>query len=74
MDLMEETQFEIGQLVVYANNGICTVEKIEVMSFTAGMPKELYYVLRQKKNSATQFFVTVKNEKLTSKLRPLMQK
>ena len=74
MDLMEETQFEIGQLVVYANNGICTVEKIEVMSFTAGMPKELYYVLRQKKNSATQFFVPVKNEKLTSKLRPLMQK
>lgn len=74
MDLMEETQFEIGQTVVYANNGICTIEKIEVMSFTAGMPKELYYVLRQKKNSATQFFVPVKNEKLTAKLRPLMQK
>lgn len=71
---MEEAQFEVGQLVVYGTNGICTVDSIELMSFASGMPKELYYVLRQKKNSATQFFVPVNNAELTSKMRELMQK
>lgn len=71
---MEEVQFEVGQFVVYGTNGICIVDSIEPMSFAVGMPKELYYVLGQKKNRATQFFVPLKNEKLTSKMRPLMQK
>ena len=71
---MEATQFEVGQYVVYGTNGICVVEKIEYMSFAAGMPKEMYYVLRQKRTSATQFFVTVKNGQLTSKMRAPMEK
>lgn len=52
---MEEIQFETGQFVVYGTNGICIVDSVELMSFAAGMPKEMYYVLRQKKNRATQF-------------------
>lgn len=71
---MEEIQFETGQFVVYGTNGICIVDSVELMSFAAGMPKEMYYVLRQKKNRATQFFVPLNNEKLTGKMRPLMQK
>ncbi|MCF0144368.1 MAG: CarD family transcriptional regulator [Firmicutes bacterium] len=71
---MEETQFEIGQYVVYGTNGICAVDRIELMSFAAGMPKEMYYVLRQNKNSETLFFVPLKNETLTSKMRAPMDK
>ena len=71
---MNDAQFEVGQYVVYGTNGICIVDSIELMSFTAGAPKEMYYVLRQYKNRATQFFVPMKNESLVSKMREPMQK
>ena len=71
---MEEIQFEVGQYVVSGNNGICVVDSIEPMSFAAEMPKEMYYVLRQNRNRATCFFVPLKNESLTSKMREPMQK
>lgn len=71
---MNEAQFDVGQYVVYGTNGICIVDSIELMSFTAGAPKEEYYVLRQYKNRATQFFVPLKNEELLSKLREPMQR
>ena len=71
---MVEAQFEKGQLLVYGTNGICTVESVEHMSFSAGMPKEMYYVLRQHRNQENTFFVPLKNEKLTSKMREIMQK
>ena len=71
---MNEAQFSIGQYVAYGTNGICIVDSIERMSFTEGAPKEEYYVLRQNKNRATQFFVPMKNEELLSKMREPMQK
>lgn len=71
---MVEAQFEQGQLLVYGTNGICTVDSVELMSFSAGMPKEMYYVLRQHRNQENTFFVPLKNEKLTSKMREIMQK
>lgn len=71
---MEETQFDVGQYVVYGTNGICVVESIEMLSFSDGLPKELYYILRQHKNKASQFFVPVKNKTLTSKMRELMDR
>ena len=71
---MNEAQFEVGQYVVYGTNGICIVDSIELMSFTAGAPKEMYYVLRQHKHSETCFFVPFKNEELLSKLREPMRR
>lgn len=73
-DIMEEAQFETGQYVVYGTNGICMIDSIEMMSFAAGMPKEMYYILRQNRNRATQFFVPLSNHELTSKMRVPMQK
>ncbi len=72
--MIHETQYEEGQYVVYGNNGICIVDRIEQMSFTSGEPKEWYYVLSQNKHRATQFFVPLKNETLLSKMREPMQK
>ncbi|MCQ2545742.1 MAG: CarD family transcriptional regulator [Clostridia bacterium] len=71
---MVEAQFEQGQLLVYGTNGICTVDSVDLMSFSDGMPKEMYYVLRQYRNQENTFFVPLKNEKLTSKMREIMQK
>ena len=71
---MDETQFEVGQAVVYSTNGICYVDSVELISFSAGMPKEQYYVLRQKRNKDNQFYVPLKNEAVTSKMRDPMQK
>ena len=71
---MNEAQFDVGQYVVYGTNGICIVDSIELMSFTAGQPKEMYYVLRQNKHSETCFFVPFKNEELLSKLREPMRR
>lgn len=71
---MEEAQFEVGQYVVYGTNGICTVDSIEPMSFAAGMPEEMYYVLRQNRKKETKLFVPLKNTELVSKLREPMQK
>ena len=71
---MNGNQFEVGQYVVYGTNGICIVDSIELMSFTAGAPKETYYVLRQNKHSETRFFVPLKNEALVSKMREPMRR
>ena len=71
---MNEAQFDVGQYVVYGTNGICMVDSIELMSFTPGEPKEMYYVLRQNKHSETCFFVPFKNEELLSKLREPMRR
>ena len=71
---MNEAQFEVGQYVVYGTNGICIVDSIELMSFTPGQPKEMYYVLRQHKHSETRFFVPFKNEELLSKMREPMRR
>ena len=71
---MNEAQFDVGQYVVYGTNGICIVDSIELMSFTPGQPKEMYYVLRQNKHSETCFFVPFKNEALLSKLREPMRR
>ena len=69
---MIETQYEVGQYVVYGTNGICKVDSIERMSFSPGAPGEFYYVLRQHKNPSNQFFVPTQNEEMLSKLREPM--
>lgn len=69
---MTEAQFEVGQYVVHGTNGICVVDSIERMSFTAGAPGEFYYVLRQYKNPSNKYFVPMKNEEILSKLREPM--
>ena len=71
---MIEAQFEVGQYVVHGTNGICVVDSIERISFTAGAPGEYYYVLRQNKNPSNKFFVPMKNEEMLSKLREPMRR
>ena len=69
---MIQAQYEVGQYVVYGTNGICIIDSIERMSFTAGAPGEIYYVLRQHKNPSNKYFVPMKNEEILSKLREPM--
>lgn len=71
---MAEKQFEKGQYVVYGTNGICTIEDITEMSFTRGMAKAPYYILKPAATDSSTIFVPMNNEKLVSKMRSLMTK
>lgn len=66
--------FEKGQYVVYGTNGICSVEDVTEMSFTRGMEKAPYYILKPEAANASTIFVPLNNEKLMSKMRALMSK
>lgn len=73
-EIMAEKDFKIGQFVVYGTNGICSIEDITEMSFTRGMEKALYYILKPEAANASTIFVPANNEKLMSKMRVLMSK
>ncbi|MBQ0079317.1 MAG: CarD family transcriptional regulator [Eubacterium sp.] len=69
---MTRNKYEIGDLVVYGTNGLCTIEGVEMMSFGAGLPENPYYVLRPDSNSESTVYVPINNEKLVGKLRKLL--
>lgn len=73
-DNMAEINFEKGQYVVYGTNGICSIADITEMSFTRGMAKVPYYILKPEAANASTIFVPINNEKLVSKMRALMTK
>lgn len=62
--------YSIGQRVVYSSSGVCTVADIRPESFT-GEQKE-YYVLEPVFGTSSFIFVPLDNEKLLSRMRPLM--
>ena len=62
--------FEIGSLVVYGVSGVCRVQDRKIMSFS-GDEKE-YFVLSPLSSAASVIYVPLSNEKLVSKMKPVM--
>ena len=61
-----------GDFIVYGKNGICFIDDVRIMDF-AGEKGE-YYVLKPKANSSSTLYVPLNNEKLTSRMRPIITK
>lgn len=61
--------FTKNDILVYDNYGLCRMEGIRNTNFLSGMPKQDYYILVPLANSASTYYVPVKNEKAVSKLR-----
>ena len=65
--------FQIGQTVSYGTTGICTIEDIRQETLSrAGVRKQEYYVLRPLATPTCITYVPTGNEKLTSRMRPIM--
>ena len=47
--------FEVGQKIVYGENGVCTVEKIEALAMAGAQRDKLYYHLIPLNGSGTYF-------------------
>lgn len=71
---MEEKDFQVGRHVAYGTNGICLIEDIKPMKFTAGMKEKTYFILNPEGNSTSKVFVPTDNDKLMSKMRKIMSK
>lgn len=64
--------YPIGSLVMYSSNGVCSVADIRIESF-AGEKKE-YYVLMPMGGGTSHIYVPTDNEKLLSRMRPLLSR
>ena len=71
---MIKQTYEKGSYVVYGTDGICVIDDVTEMSFMAGVEKSRYYVLKPEHSSDSKVYVPAGNEKLMSKLRPLLTK
>ena len=67
--------FRIGQVVSYGTTGICTIEDIRQEALSrSGVKKQEYYVLRPMAAPTCTTYVPVNSEKLTAKMRCIMDK
>ncbi len=67
--------FQIGQMVAYGIMGVCTIEDIRWESLSrSGTKKQEYYVLRPMAAPTCTTFVPTANEKLTAKMRSIMDR
>ncbi len=64
--------FEIGNYVIYRNDGVCLVSDIRSESFGGTGQCEDYYILTPVGDMRSTLFIPVNNEKLTSLMKPLM--
>lgn len=64
--------FELNDILVYGNNGVCKVSDIRKEKFS-GTPT-MYYILSPVFGSQSTLYVPTENSKLASKLRPVMMK
>ncbi len=63
--------YSIDSYVMYSSNGACKILDIRTESFT-GEPKEYYVLLPVGGNASSSIFVPTDNEKLLSRMRPLL--
>lgn len=56
--------FEIGERIVYGNNGVCIVEEITKMDLKGVDNEKLYYRLTSAVNPGSKFFTPVDNDKV----------
>lgn len=62
--LMEVGMFEIGEYVVYGNNGVCKVEDITKMGMSGVKSDRMYYKLIPSAKNARIIFTPVDNDKV----------
>lgn len=62
----------IGETVLYAANGVCTVEEIAELDFGSG--KEKYYILKPVSSSQNTFYIPAGNQKMLSKIRKILSR
>ncbi len=62
--LMEVIMFEIGEYVVYGNNGVCKVEDITRMGMSGVKSDRMYYKLIPSAKNARIIFTPVDNDKV----------
>ena len=60
----------VGQTVVYGTHGVCTVKEISMLKL--GKTKGEYYALSPIDDPGSTVYVPTANEKLMSKLRPVL--
>ena len=61
--------FTKDEHVIYASNGICTVEDVKQMSFIKGEPEKTYYILRPQNDKNSTIYIPQDNQLLISKMR-----
>ena len=67
-----EQRFQKGEYVVYSNAGVCHVEDIKRMKFSAQDEEQTYYILQPIGNAASTLYIPLDNEKLNAKLRKVL--
>lgn len=57
--------FEIGEFIVYGNNGVCRVDDVGHISLVAGIPKDrIYYTLTPIYQKGSTIYTPVDNERV----------
>lgn len=69
---MNQREFQAGDAVVYAAEGVCTVEEIQQREFRGTSTS--YYVLQPVFRNGTRLFVPTENEMLQKRLHPVLKK
>lgn len=64
--------FQVDEMVLYGTNGVCRVAAIEDRD--CGGRMITYYILKPFYSAGSTVFVPVGNEKLTSRMRPVLTK
>ena len=64
--------YELNQILVYGNSGVCRLVDIRTENFTD--KPALYYILSPVFSSQSTFYIPIENSKLSSMLRPVMMK
>lgn len=62
--------FELGQTVLYGTEGVCVIDRIEVMKVNRVRMK--YYVLKPVHRDSATVFVPMDNEALLGRMRPIL--
>ena len=70
---MEQRRYEVGETIVYRNNGVCRVAENDAKMGGVG-DKRRYYVLTPLNSQESKIFLPVDSEALVSQIRPVLTK
>ncbi len=67
-------KYTIGDTVVYGGNGVCKVSEIEMKNLFGDGEEEYYVLTPLFLRQASTLYVPVNNEKMTSKIKPVISR
>lgn len=70
---MSNTEFRIGEYVVYGTSGVCKIENITLTSLSSAIPPRQYYILTQVKSAST-IYVPCEGPSEKRRMRYLLSK